>query len=190
MTLELRPGRGGFLRPFGCGWFIREFLLGNGPEGSTPIDSERGAPQADINFEYKEALARATARERAERIISRMVVSGADVTEEQAERMHERELKKISRKFTHMRYHSFLVYFGVLKRLKWVETTSELEGSSIQDNYPEAPDRTYYRLTQAGREAVEDLWSNPQYALYPENSRSHQSKETGWPHRKVRASAT
>ena len=190
MTLELRPGRGGFLRPFGCGWFIREFLLGNGPEGSTPIDSERGAPQADINFEYKEALARATARERAERIISRMVISGADVTEEQAERMHERELKKISRKFTHMRYHSFLVYFGVLKRLKWVETTSELEGSSIQDNYPEAPDRTYYRLTQAGREAVEDLWSNPQYALYPENSRSHQSKETGWPHRKVRASAT
>jgi hypothetical protein len=164
--------------------------MGNGPEGSTPINPDRGAPQADINFEYKEALARATARERAERIISRMVLKGDDVTEEDAERIHERELKKISRKFTRMRYHSFLVYFGVLKRLKWVEATSESESSSIQDNYPDAPDRTYYRLTQSGREAGKDLWSNPQYALYPENGRSHQSKETGWPHRKVRASAT
>jgi DNA-binding PadR family transcriptional regulator len=188
MALELRPGRGGFLRPFGCGWFIREYLMGNGPEGSTPIDPERGAPQADINFEYKESLARATARERAEKIISRMVLKGDDVTEEQAERIHERELKKISRKFTRMRYHSFLVYFGVLKRLGWVEATSETEGSSIQDNYPDAPDRAYYRLTRAGREAGEDLWSNPQYALYPENGRSHQSKETGWPHRKARSS--
>ena len=60
VTLRLKPKRGGFLRPFGCGWFIREFLLGNGPEGSTIIDSKRGAPQADIYFEYKEALARAT----------------------------------------------------------------------------------------------------------------------------------
>jgi len=160
--------------------------MGNGPEGSTPIDPERGAPQADINYEYKEALARATARERAEKIISRMVVSGADVTEEQAEKIHERELKKVSRKFTRMRYHSFLVYFGVLKRLNWVESTSELENSSIQDNYPDAPDRVYYRLTRAGREAGDDLCSKPQYALYPENGRSHQSKETGWPHRKVK----
>ncbi len=125
MALELRPNRGGFLRPFGCGWFIREYLLGNGPEGSRAIDPQQGAPQADINFEYKEALARATARERTERIISRMVVSGADVTEEQADRIYERELKRVSRKFTHMRYHSFLMYFGVLKRLGWVEVTTK-----------------------------------------------------------------
>ena len=186
MVMEIRPKRGGFSRPFGAGWFIREYLLGNGPEGSTAIDPERGAPQVDINYEYKEALARATARERAERIISRMVVSGADVTEEQAERIHERELKKVSRKFTRMRYHSFLVYFGVIRRLNWVQLTSESERSSIQDNYPDAPNRAYYCLTKAGREAGDDLWSNPQYALYPENGRSHQSKETGWPHRKVR----
>ena len=174
--MELRPNRGGFTRPFGCGWFIREYLLGNGSEGSTPIDPDRGAPQADINYEYKEALSLATARERAERIISRMVLSGADVTEEHAERIHERELKKVSRKFTHMRYHSFLVYFGMLKRLHWVQSTSELEGSSIQDNYPDAPNRAYYRLTQAGREAGEDLWSNPQYALYPEIGPSHMKR--------------
>jgi len=122
--MDIRPNRGGFLRPFGCGWFIREFLLGNGPAGSTKIDPRRGAAQADINFEYKEALSRATAHDRAERIISRMVLSGADITEDQAEKVRERELKKVSRKFTRMRYHSFLVYFGMLKRLGWVETTN------------------------------------------------------------------
>ena len=176
MALELRPNRGGFLRPFGCGWFIREFLLGNGPEGSHAIDPQRGAAQADINFEYKEALARATARERAERIISRMVVSGADVTEEQADRIYERELKRLSRKFTHMRYHSFLMYFGVLKRLEWVEVTGQTEASSIQDNYPPAPQRTYYRLTKKGIEAGDEFWSNPLFTLYPEIGPSHMKR--------------
>ncbi|NQT56426.1 MAG: hypothetical protein HQ551_09380 [Desulfobacteraceae bacterium] len=176
MTLDIKPTRGGFLRPFGCGWFIREFLLGNGPEGSRVIDQQQGAPQADINFEYKEALARATAREHAERIISRMVVSGADVTEEQAERIYEREMKRISRKFTHMRYHSFLMYFGVLKRLGWVELAGQTEPSAIQDNYPPAPERTYYRLTNKGIEAGNDLWSNPLFTLYPEIGPSHMKK--------------
>jgi len=176
MALELKPNRGGFLRPFGCGWFIREYLLGKGPEGSRAIDQQQGAPQADINFEYKEALARATARERAERIISRMVVSGADVTEEQADRIYERELKRVSRKFTHMRYHSFLMYFGVLKRLGWVEVTNETEPSAIQDNYPAAPERTYYRLTKKGIEAGGELWSNPLFTLYPEIGPSHMKK--------------
>ena len=124
MAIRLAPSRGGFLRPFGCGWFIREFLMGKGPEGSTNIDPGRGAAQADINFEYKEAMARATARERAERIISRLVLSKADVTEEEAEGIYQREVRKVSRKFTHMRYHSFLMYFGVLKRLGWVEVTN------------------------------------------------------------------
>jgi len=173
MVIELKPSRGGFLRPFGCGWFIREFLMGKGPEGSRVIDSQQGAPQADINYEYKEALARATARERAERIISRMVLDGADVTEEQADRIYERELKKVSRKFTHMRYHSFLMYFGVLKRLGWVEPANVIEPSTIQDNYPPAPERTYYRLTKKGIQAGDELWSNPLFTLYPEIGPSH-----------------
>ena len=171
--MDLRPDRGGFLRPFGCGWFIHQFLLGKGPEGSRVIDPERGAAQADINYEYKEALARATARERTERTISRLVVSGADVTEEQAENIYQRELKKVSRKFTHMRYHSFLVYFGVLKRLGWVETTGQTEASAIQAYYPPALDRIYYRLTQAGKEAGDELWSNPLFTLYPEIGPNH-----------------
>ena len=176
MAEPLKPARGGFLRPFGCGLFIHEYLLGNGPEGSTKIDADRGSAQADINFEYKEALARATARGRAERIISRMVLSGADVTEEEAERIYERELKRISRKLTHMRYHSFLMYFGVLKRLGWVETTEETQPSAIQDNYPPAPSRTYFRLTKKGIEAGEENWSNPLFTLYPEIGPSHMKR--------------
>ena len=178
MALDLKPTRGGFLRPFGCGWFIREFLLGNGPEGSKKIDPGHGAPQADINFEYKETLARATARERAERIISNMVVKGADVTEEDADKIYQRELKRLSRKFTHMRYHSFLMYFGVLKRLGWVEVTEKTEPSAIQDNYPSAPERVYYRLTKVGIQAGEDLWQNPLFTLYPEIGPSHMKTQS------------
>ncbi len=174
--MDLKPSRGGFLRPFGCGWFIREYLLGNGPEGSKKIDRSLGATQTDINYEYKEALAKATAREHAERIISRMVVSGVDVTEEQAEKIYQRELRKVSRKFTHMRYHSFLMYFGVLKRLGWVEPTNETEPSAIQDYYPSAPQRTYYRLTKKGVQAGDELWSNPLFTLYPEIGPSHMKK--------------
>ncbi len=68
MVVEpLRPSRGGFLRPFGCGWFIREFLIGHGPNGSPKIDHELGAPQADMFYHYKTALLKATAQDRATR---------------------------------------------------------------------------------------------------------------------------
>ena len=150
--------------------------MGKGPEGSKSIDPDKGAPQTDINYEYKEALARATAREHAERGISRMVVSGADVTEELAEKMYQRELRRVSRKFTHMRYHSFLMYFAVLKRLGWVEPAGQNEPSAIQENYPSAPGRTYYRLTKKGIEAGDDFWSNPLFTLYPEIGPSHLKK--------------
>jgi hypothetical protein len=102
-----------------------------------------------------------------------MVVGGADVTEEDAERIYERELKRVSRKFTHMRYHSFLMYFGVLRRLGWVEQTFEKEPSSIQENYPQAPERTYYRLTEKGIKAGDELWANPLFTLYPDIGPSH-----------------
>jgi hypothetical protein len=174
--MELRPSKGGFLRPFGCGWFIREYLLGRGPAGAKRIDPFRGAVQADINYEYKEALAQATAQDRAERVISDMVVKGTDVTEERAEEIYQRELKRVSRKFTHMRYHSFLMYFGVLKRLGWVEVSGETEASGIQENYQKAHSRIYYRLTQKGKEATDELWSNPLFTLYPEVSLNHLKK--------------
>ena len=67
MVELLRPARGGFLRPFGCGWFIREFLLGHGPYDSPKIDPDVGAPQADIFYHYKTALLKAIALDRATR---------------------------------------------------------------------------------------------------------------------------
>ena len=67
MVNLLKPKRGGFLRPFGCGWFIREYLIGHGPYGSSVIDPDAGAPQADIFYHYKVALQRATAMDRAVR---------------------------------------------------------------------------------------------------------------------------
>ncbi len=56
MALPIRPGRGSSLRLFGCGWFIREFLLGQGPEGAPKTDPEIGACQEDIFYHYKLAL--------------------------------------------------------------------------------------------------------------------------------------
>ena len=138
MAIAIRPGRGGFLRPFGRAWFIREFLLGHGPEGSPKIDPVRGAPQpqADINYHYKSALVRAIARDRSERIISDMVERGVDVTEETADRIYQNELRKVPHKYTRMRYHSFLIYFGMLKRLGWVKETGEEESSTAQEPAP------------------------------------------------------
>jgi len=64
----------------------------------------------------------------------------------------------------------------VLKRLEWVEVTGQTEASSIQDNYPLAPERTYYRLTKKGIEAGDEFWSNPLFTLYPEIGPSHMKR--------------
>jgi DNA-binding PadR family transcriptional regulator len=68
------------------------------------------------------------------------------------------------------------MYFDVLKRLEWVESTEKTEPSAIQDNYPAAPERVYYRLTEKGQKADEGLWSNPLFTLYPEIGPSHMKK--------------
>jgi len=66
-SVPLKPQRGGFVRPFGCGLFIRDYLLGHGPNGSPQIDPRVGAPQADIFHHYKTAIIHATALDRATR---------------------------------------------------------------------------------------------------------------------------
>ena len=174
MVTTLRPARGGFIRPFGCAWFIREFLAGHAPEGSPIIDPDIGAPQTDINYQYKSALVRAIARDRAERLEEARIRRGFPAfTEEEADKVYELELKRVPHKYTRMRYHSFLVYFGMLKRLGWVEETGEMEPSTFQDNYPPGPSRIYYRLTGAGRAAADAEWSNPLFVLYPETFLRH-----------------
>jgi len=163
----LRPAKGGFLRPFGCGWFIREFLLGHGPNGSPRIDPEVGAPQADICYRYKTALIKATAVDKATRREEKQARrEKRAISPEEIERLTERYLARIPYKTTSCRYHSFVVYFSNLQRLRWVELTGREDASAFQDHYPPGPARRYYRLTKAGREAGDAAWSNPHLALY------------------------
>jgi len=165
--LPLRPARGGFLRPFGCGWFIREFLLGNGPEGSPRIDPNVGAPQADIFYHYKRAILSAIAVDRATRQEERQAKREKRlISPDRIEKLTERYLARTPYKVNSCRYHSFVVYFSNLQRLGWAEFTGKEERSSFQDNYPAGQPRKYFRLTPVGRLASDRAWSNPLSALY------------------------
>ena len=193
MVIQLRPGRGGFLRPFGCGWFIREFLLGHAPEGSVAIDPEKGAVQADIFYHYKLALHRAYAEdavawENEDRIRAKKPIYSP---EEYAERV-DWYFRRIPYKLVKCRYHSFQRYFHWLKQLGWVERTGQEEISTPQSympDYPQAPPRRYYRLSRQGREAPDHEWSNPQLTLYPERGLDY-FREKRREHRYVRKSPT
>ena len=167
MTFLLKPKRGGFIRPFGCGWFIREFLLGNAPEGSPAVDPEAGAPQADIFHHYKMALRRATSLDRAVRKEEKDAKrQKRTISSENIEGLVGNYLKRMPYKATGCRYHSFVVYFSTLQRLHWVEPSGIEEPSTFQDNYAQGPARRLYRLTPAGRVATDAAWLNPQLALY------------------------
>lgn len=167
MTLQLKPVRGGFLRPFGCGWFIREFLLGHSPDGSLKIDPTVGAPQADIFHHYKTALLKATALDRATRAEEKRARrEKRTISPDNIEKLAERYLSRMPYKANGCRYHSFVVYFSNLQRLGWVEATGKEESSAFQDHYPPGPPRRYFRLTNAGRAASDAAWSDPRFALY------------------------
>jgi len=163
----LRPRRGGFLRPFGCAWFIREFLLGNGPMGSPVINPNEGAPQAEVFYHYKMSLIRAIALDRATRDEERLAKrQKRPINPENIDKLTQRHLSLIPYKSTSCRYHSFVVYFSNLQRLRWVEFTGREEHSALQDNYPKGQPRKYFRLTAAGVAAPDAAWANPQLALY------------------------
>lgn len=169
MAVVIRPGCGGFLRPFGCGWFIREFLLGHGPEGSPTIDPDRGAPQSDIFYQYKLALHRAYAEDAVAWENEARIRAGRPAyTPEEYEERVDWHLRRIPYKLHKARYHSFVRYFHWLKQLEWVELTGEEEPSAVQDNYLGAPPRKFYRLTRKGIAAPDYEWSRPQLVLYPE----------------------
>lgn len=167
MTLEVKPSRGGFLRPFGCGWFIREFLLGNGPYGTPVIDPNTGAPQADIFYHYKNTLRRITAEDRAVRLEEKRArKQNRPIDPSNIEKLTGHILHRLPYKASGCRYHSFVVYFSTLKRLRWVEESGVEESSAFQSNYPPGKPRIYYRLTVLGRSASDSHWMNPQLALY------------------------
>ena len=167
MVLRLKPQRGGFLRPFGLGWFIREFLVGNGPYGAPPINIASGAPQSIIFFHYKHALRRETALDRATRAEERRTKKEKSrIDPEKIGELTQRYLARLPYKAKGCRYHSFVVYFAMLRRLGWVEFTGEEEPSQFQDNYPEGQPRKYFRLTSTGLTAPESAWANPHRTLY------------------------
>jgi hypothetical protein len=168
MVVEpLKPVRGGFLRPFGCGWFIREFLLGNAPNGSPRIDPKVGAPQSDVFYHYKMALMRATALDRAVRTEEKCARrEKRPINPDNIGRLTERYLARMPYKAWGCRYHSFVVYFSNLQRLGWVEFTGREEVSEFQDHYDQGQPRRYYRLTVVGKAASDAAWANPRIALY------------------------
>jgi len=168
MTIELlKPKRGGFLRPFGCGWFVRELLLGNAPYDSPDIDPKIGAPQAEIFKEYKLALIRETALDRATRHEEKQAKrEKRAIDPENINKLTKRYIARSHYKAQGCRYHSFVTYFSTLQKLNWVEPSGKVEASAFQDNYPEGNPRIYYRLTDAGREASEQDWADPRKALY------------------------
>ena len=167
MVEPLRPTRGGFLRPFGCGWFIREYLLGNSPNGLPRIAPAVGAPQANIFYHYKTALLKATALDRATRKEERRAHrEKRSINPDIIEALTNKYLARMPYKANGCRYHSFVVYFSTLQRLGWVEPTGKEEPSAFQDHYPPGPPRRYFRLTKVGRKAGDAAWSNPHLALY------------------------
>lgn len=167
MTLPLKPKRGGFLHPFGCGWFIREFLLGKGPYESPKIDSDIGAPQADVFHHYKMTLMRVTALDRATIVEEKRARrEKRPINPDNIDRLAGRYLDRMPYKAHGCRCHSFIVYFSTIQRLGWVEATGQEEPSSFQEHYSPGQPRKYFRLTKAGKKANDDAWANPHRALY------------------------
>jgi hypothetical protein len=168
MVVEpLRPARGGFLRPFGCGMFIREFLLGNGPHGSPVIKPEVGAPQADIFYQYKQALRRVTAEDMAVRYEEKSAKKAKrPINPDNIETLTKKYLERLPYKSRGCRYHSFVNYFSTLQKLVWVEPSGVVETSAFQENYPQGKPRIYFRLTEIGKSAPDESWADPRKALY------------------------
>lgn len=167
MVMLLRPRRGGFLRPFGCGWFIRAFLLGYGPYGTPTIDPSIGAAQSEIFYFYKSALIREIAVDRATRDEERLAKrEKRAVDPDNIDTLMEKHLRQLPFKSSGCRYHSFVVYFSNLQRLGWVKFTGTELPSKLQDHYPQGQPRKYFRITSLGMTASEAAWANPYSALY------------------------
>ena len=180
--MELRPGRGGFVRPFGAAIFIRDYLMGQGPDyGVEAIDPDRGASITDIHRSYKRALHMDMAEDMAARAAEEAARRGKPMTPQETEALRDYYLERIPSKLTRMRYSSFARYFRFFIQLGWVQRTGEVEGSLIggpEDTHSpratprgtvlvEVPQpRIYYRLTAKGKEATLVELSDPIMTIY------------------------
>lgn len=179
MEIKLRPQNGGFLRPFGCAWFIIEFLKGHGPQNSKEHDPVIGVPMTDIHSEYKEALHRARVRDAVEREEEKRIKRGRPTyTEEEYEVRYQYFLERVPHKLCKMKYSSFTRYFGHSKCLGWIIESGITEPSTIQDDCPPAPSRVYYHLTGAGWKAKTLEISDPVMTLYGYPREQHSAKRS------------
>jgi hypothetical protein len=113
------------------------------------------------------ALMRATAFDRATRLEEKKARKEKRAIEpDNIQELADKQLGRMAYKTQGCRYHSFVVYFGMLQKMGWVEPTGKEEPSSFQEHYPPGPPRRYYRLTKMGREASETAWANPHLTLY------------------------
>jgi hypothetical protein len=167
VTLPLRPRRGGFLRPFGCGEFIRDFLWGEGLHGSPRIDPDTGSWQAEMFYQYKTGLIRAIAMDKATKEEERTALrENRPIEPDNITDLASRIMKLMPYRNWGARYHSFITYFSDLIRLGWVEESGKVEPSQFQEHYRPGQPRIYYRLTRAGKEADDHAWANPHRTLY------------------------
>ena len=152
MMLPLRPKRGGFLRPFGCGTFIKEYLSSHG-----------GGVQTDICRAYKNKLLAQRALDLATKAEEKLARNQKrSISPDNIDRLTTKYQERLPFKSNSCRYHSFVTYFSMLIRLGWVEFTGQIEPSE----FSRGQERRYYRLTVAGMAASDSAWSNPHRALY------------------------
>ena len=108
------------MRPFGCGLFIRDYLLGHGPYGSPTIDPAVGAPQADIFHHYKTAINSATAADRATMVEEKRArKEKRPIDPDNIDKLTQQYLSCMPYKGHGCRYHSFVTYFSTIQRLGW-----------------------------------------------------------------------
>ena len=142
------------MRTIGLGLFIRDYMLGRGPQGTPKIDPILGSYQSDIFYQYKTLLIRTTAVDRATRIEEkRAKKEKRAIDPDRIEQIIDRLISRMPYKANGCRFHSFVVYFSMLQKLGWVEPTGETEKSAFQSNYPDGQPRKYFRITAKGRKA-------------------------------------
>jgi len=163
----LRPARGGFLRPFGCGLFIKEFLLGYGPNGSPSINPRLGACQSDIFYHYKTALMRATAVDQATRIEEKRARrEKRSIEPANIERLAEQYLSRMPYKSRGCDSIVLSCIFPTFNDCIGWNLPGEKSRQVFRIIIHPARHADIFRLTDAGRTAPESAWDNPYRALY------------------------
>ncbi len=162
ITVPTKPSRGGFLRPFGCGWFSWESLADNAPYVSPVINPTIGAPQADIFHYYEEALRQISVMNRATGMATRTArgekrtIGSGNIGS-----LNQHHLARITCKANGCRYHTFGVNFFNLQSLGGVDPSGTVRSSAFQGNYSPVPPRGYRRLNAAGSVAPDSTSANP-----------------------------